>query len=62
MQDEPTTDDEFITALEALGYTLIENGEKDFTVQRIKDGGGATRLDAEEYSDALFEAWHLVKE
>lgn len=57
---EPQTDDEFVDALKALGYELIDHDTDDFSVRRIKTGA-TTGLDAEDYSSALFEAWNLMK-
>ncbi len=42
------------------GYELIDEGNGHFDVVRIKTGS-TTRLEADNLSDALFEAWHLVK-
>lgn len=57
---EPQTDDEFVDALEALGYELIDHDVDSFSVQSKKTGS-QTHLEAEDYSSALFEAWNLMK-
>lgn len=58
---EPNTDAEFETAIEKLGYELIDHDESSFSVRRKKTGS-TTGLEAEDYSSALFEAWSLVRE
>lgn len=57
---EPQTDDEFVDALKALGYELIDHDVDSFSVQNKKTGS-QTHLEAEDYSSALFEAWNLMK-
>lgn len=57
--EEPKTDDEYHAALEAAGYRLIDNGSC-FSVQHL-ERGGCTRLDSEDLSSALWEAWNLVR-
>lgn len=52
----PTTDAEYRAALEAEGCRFIDNGSS-FSVQH---GPVFTRLEADNYSDALVEAYHLV--
>lgn len=61
MKNEPKTDGEFEAALEELGCELIDHDADVFSIHN-RLTGSTTKLDAEEYSDALFEAWHLVKE
>lgn len=56
---EPVTDAEFEAALYAAGHELIDGGGV-FAVRNL-EGGGTTVLEAESLSDALFEAWNLVK-
>ena len=58
---EPSTDDEFQDVLKKLGYELVDHDESSFSVRR-KSTGAQTHLEAEDYSSALFEAWHLVKD
>jgi hypothetical protein len=58
--NEPKTDAEFEAALTTLNHELIEDGN-GFAV-RNKDGGGITKLESEDESSALFEAWHLIKD
>lgn len=57
---EPNTDAEFEAALKKLGYELIDHGLDSFSVRR-KLNKSTTKLEAGDYSSALFEAWHLVK-
>ena len=59
MDKEPQTDAEYVQAIAAEGYRFMELGD-GFAVRYIK-GGGTTRLEATEMSDALFEAWQMVK-
>ena len=56
---EPETDAEFEAAIEAEGYKFLDLGN-GFAVKNI-ERGGTTRLEADEMSDALFEAWNMVK-
>lgn len=58
--EEPNSDAEFEDALKKLGYELIDHDVDSFSVLR-KSTGSQTHLEAEDYSSALFEAWHLVK-
>lgn len=57
---EPKTDDDFHTALEKRGYRLIDHGDDTFSVERTKTGA-TTHLEADNLTDALSEAWNLVK-
>lgn len=57
---EPQTDAEFEDALEKLGYQVFDMDSDEFIVLNRKTGS-QTKLDAEDLSSALFEAWHLVK-
>lgn len=57
--NDPQTDAEFEAALEKRHHELIDHGDS-FSV-RNKKTGASNKLDADEYSDALFEAWNLVK-
>ena len=57
---EPTTDAELEAAIEAAGYKFLELGNS-FAV-RCVERGGTTKLEAEELSDALYEAYILTKE
>lgn len=55
----PQTDAEFEAALEALDCQVIDHGDGSFAL--ISDLGGATELEAANLSDALREAWNLIK-
>lgn len=57
---EPVTDAELEAALEGVEHEVIDHDGDTFSV-RNKITGSQTRLEAEDYSSALFEAWHLVK-
>jgi hypothetical protein len=57
---QPETDDEFVAAIAALDHEVLDYDEY-FEVRR-RSTGATTRLEADEWSDALFEAWSLVKE
>lgn len=60
---EPETDLEFEDALELLKAEVNEVGENSFEVSHWANGKkSVTSLDAEDYSSALFEAWHFLKE
>lgn len=56
---EPQTDIELEEAINKAGYTFHDHGDS-FSVKCDK-GGAITNLEAEERSDALFEAWNMVK-
>jgi len=56
---ELRTDNEFEKALEKRGYRFHDNGDS-FSIEYVKTGS-RTKLEAIEMSDALFEAWNLVK-
>jgi hypothetical protein len=56
---EPETDAEFEAAIEAAGYKFLDLGN-GFAVRNV-ELDGTTRLEADEMSDALFEAWNMVK-
>lgn len=55
---DPTTDAEYEAAIEAAGYEFLDLGN-GFAVRNI-ERGGTTRLEAEELTDALYEAWCMV--
>lgn len=57
---EPETDAEFEDAIEETGHAFIDHGDS-FSV-RYNKTGAITRLEADNLSDALFEAWNLVKD
>lgn len=60
--NEPCTDLEFEEALELLGSEVREIGENRFIVIYWVDGVKKEMgLGAESYSDALFEAWNIVR-
>lgn len=59
MGKEPQGDAEYIAAIEKAGYRFLDRGD-GFAIRCI-EGGGTTRLEATEMSDALFEAWQMVK-
>lgn len=56
---EPTTDAEFEEAIAAAGYRFLDLGGQFAVVNKAR--GGRTFLEATEMSEALFEAWSLVK-
>jgi hypothetical protein len=56
---EPETDTELEKAIKKVGYTFHDHGDS-FSIKCI-EGGAITHLEAEERSDALFEAWNMVK-
>lgn len=59
--NEPRTDAEFKAALTSLRHAVHEIDEGEYCVQNM-DTGAETLLDADDYSSALFEAWHLVRD
>lgn len=56
---EPTTDAGYEADLEKWCCEVLKIDENTFIVENST--GGQTRLEASDYSNALFEAWHLVK-
>ena len=56
---EPETDAEPERAIEQAGHRFFAR-DGYFIVQNVRLGG-TTRLEAESRSDALFEAWHLMR-
>lgn len=59
MSKEPQGDADLEAAIEANGYRFIDMG--NYFVVQNKEGGGRTKLEATEMSDALYEAWSLTK-
>lgn len=58
-QPEPQGDAALEAAIEANGYRFIDCGSY-FAIEN-KEGGGRTKLEATEMSDALYEAWSFSK-
>lgn len=56
---EPMTNVELEAALDAINCVVFDDNERFFA--RNRQTGSTTRLEAEDYSSALFEAWNLMK-
>lgn len=56
--DEPQTDAELSAALAGIGCRVVDDGSR---FRLVNSRGGSTLLEADNLSDALFEAWHLAK-
>lgn len=56
----PKTDDDFIRELALFGHEVVDGGGVFVLVNKTL--GGQTILEADNLSDALFEAWCLVKD
>ena len=56
--NEPTQI-EMASMLTEWGCTIIDSGEEEWLIQ--SPAGGQTTLEADNYDDAVFEAWHLMK-
>jgi|KBSSwiStaDraftv2_1062776.scaffolds.fasta_scaffold165040_7 hypothetical protein len=56
---EPSTDEGYEVHLKKWGYELVDHGSS-FSVVRIKTKSSTT-LGATDLSNALMEAWHLVR-
>jgi len=61
MNKDPETEQELEAALKKLGVKVIDHGDDTYTAINEKGGGGKTSLEADNYTDALFEAWNLYK-
>lgn len=57
---EPETDQELEQAISDLGWDFEDYGPGEYGLKN-RVTGSQTRLEAEYESDALFEAWNLVK-
>lgn len=58
--NEPQTIPELEAALGGLACEMLDAGPDRWAV-RNTETGSQTRLDAEDYASALFEAWNLMK-
>lgn len=57
---EPRTIEELETALARVKFQIVENGDGELVAVN-NYGSEQTILEADNYGDALFEAWNLLK-